>query len=107
MMFPKMTPVSVDETSQVSVSSSSQHRHNSPTLDRRLDVDEVVRTDILRRRPFDYLEIAQCRKFNCKVLQRLGRLVHKKHVEYNVKLMDLQVLAHAFALLATLCVTLT
>lgn len=106
-MFPKMTPVSVDETNPVSVSSSSQHCHNSLTLDRRLNVDKVMRADILRRGPFDYLEIAQCRKFNCKILQCLGRLVYKKHVEYNVKLMDLQTLAYAFCPLATICVTLT
>ena len=52
--------------------------------------------DILRRRPLHHLEVAQSRKFNGKILQRLGGLVDEKHVEDNVELMNLPVLVHAF-----------
>lgn len=52
--------------------------------------------DILRRRPLHHLEVAQSRKLNGKILQRLGGLVDEKHVEDNVELMNLPVLVHAF-----------
>jgi len=46
MMFPKMTPVSVDETGKVSMRTEKCKR-DKPTLDCCLNVDKVVRTNVL------------------------------------------------------------
>lgn len=82
-------------------------RDKLPTLDGRLDVDKVVWANILRRRAFDNLEVAQRRKLNREILQRLGRLVDQKHVENNVELVNLLLSACGLQSASNSCITLT
>jgi len=63
-------------------------------LDGCLDVDKVVRADVLRWWALNNLEVTKCCKLDCEILQCLGRLVHEKHVKHNVKLVHLHMLAH-------------
>ena len=55
---------------------SLRRRH----LDGRLDALEAVRRDGIQRRPLDELEIAKSREVQAEVLERVGRLIDKKHI---------------------------
>lgn len=54
-----------------------------------LDVDEVVRPDVLCWWALDNFKISQRRKLNCQILQCFCSLVDQEYVKNNVKLMDL------------------
>ncbi|KAI3494698.1 hypothetical protein L1887_40514 [Cichorium endivia] len=60
-------------------------------LDRRLDRLVRVRRQRVVRRPLHQLQIAQRRKLDRQVLQRLGRLVHHEHIQQDVKLVHVDV----------------
>lgn len=64
-------------------------------LDGCLDVDKVVRADILRWWALYNLEVAKRCKLDGEILQCLCRLVDEEHVKHNVKLMHLKILARS------------
>lgn len=59
-------------------------------LDGRLEVDEIVRANILCRWSLNNLEVTEGCKLYCKILQCLGCLVDKQNIENDVKLMNLE-----------------
>lgn len=60
-------------------------------LDRRLDALEAVRAEGVRDGPLGNLEVAQRRKFDRQILQRVHRLVDDEHIEVDVELVDVHV----------------
>lgn len=60
-------------------------------LDRSLDALERMRSECVRRRSLDELQVAQCRKLDREVLQRLVCLIDDEHVEENIKLVNVDV----------------
>jgi hypothetical protein len=90
--LPKITPVSVEDTVVVSnrpEESFTRVPWASITLNSGLQIDEVVRADILCSRAFNNLEVAEGRKFDGEVLQCLGRLVDEKDVKHDIELVNL------------------
>lgn len=54
-----------------------------------LNVNEVVRANVLSGWSFHDLEVTKSRKFNRQVLKRLGRLIDEKDIEHNIELVNL------------------
>lgn len=80
-MFPKITPVSVEETCTTYMSVCRLIFGRKKTnFNRSFDAQEAVRGECMNCRPFNQLQVSQGCKVKAKILERICSLVDKKHV---------------------------